>query len=51
MIDDLKKKGREVLILMTAVSILLSAALGLVGDAVLILMVGALGWWLSDKPK
>jgi fucose permease len=49
----LKDKGREVLVLLTAVAILLSAALGLVGDAVLILVVGATGWFLSqdDKPK
>lgn len=49
--SKLKAKGREVLVLLTAVAILLSAALGLVGDAVLILLVGAVGWFLSDKPK
>lgn len=48
-LDKLKAKGREVLVLLTAVAILLSAALGLVGDAVLILVVGSLGWFLSEK--
>jgi hypothetical protein len=51
MLDKLKAKGREVLVLLTAVAILLSAALGLVGDAVLILVVGSLGWFLSDNEK
>lgn len=49
MMDQLKTKGREILVTLTAVAILLSAALGIVGDAVLILMVGALGWFLADS--
>lgn len=51
--EKLKAKGREVLILLTAVAMLLSAVTGLIGDAVLMLMVGAIGWFLSenDKPK
>jgi hypothetical protein len=49
MMDQLKAKGREVLVTMTAAGILLSAALGVVGDAVLILVTGALGWFLTDK--
>jgi hypothetical protein len=50
MLDQLKAKGREILVTLTAVAILLSAAMGVVGDAVLILVTGALGWFLSDKP-
>ncbi len=48
MLEKLKAKGREVLVLFTAVAILMSAALGLAGDAILILLVGSLGWFLSD---
>lgn len=51
MLDQLRAKGREILVTLTAVAILLSAALGVVGDAVLILVVGALGWFITDKPE
>jgi hypothetical protein len=51
MLDNLKAKGREILITLTAAGILLSAALPLVGDAMLILVTGALGWFLSDPEK
>lgn len=46
--DKLKAKGREVLILLTAVAMLLSVALGVIGDALLMLVIGAVGWFLSD---
>lgn len=49
MMDQLKAKGREILVTLTAAGILLSVALPLVGDALLILVTGALGWFLSDK--
>lgn len=48
-IETLKAKGRELLVLLTAIAMLLSAALGLIGDATLILIVGAVGWFLSEK--
>ena len=51
MLDQLKAKGREILVTLTAAGILLSVALPLVGDAMLILVTGALGWFLSDPPK
>lgn len=51
MMDMLKAKGREVLILLTAVSMLLSVALGVVGDAIMLLTVGAVGWVLSKESK
>lgn len=50
MLDQLKAKGREILVTLTAAGILLSVALPLVGDALLILVTGAMGWFLSDKP-
>jgi len=50
MLEKLKAKGREILVTLTAAAILLSVALPLVGDALLILVTGALGWFLSDKP-
>ena len=48
MLDQLKAKGREVLVVLTAVAMLLSVALGVVGDAIMLLMVGVVGWVLSD---
>lgn len=50
MLEQLKAKGREILVTLTAAGILLSVALPLVGDALLILVTGAMGWFLSDKP-
>ncbi len=49
--ENMKAKGREVLVLLTAVAMLLSVALGVIGDALMMLMIGAVGWFLSDKPK
>lgn len=51
MIEKLKAKGREVLVLLTAVAMLLSVALGVVGDAILMLLIGAVGWALSEADK
>lgn len=51
MLEALKAKGREILVTLTAAGMLLSAALPLVGDAMLILVTGALGWFLSDPKK
>lgn len=51
MLDQLKAKGREVLVLFTAVAMLLSVALGVVGDAMLMLLVGAIGWINSQPEK
>ena len=51
MLEQLKAKGREVLVVLTAVAMLLSVALGVVGDAIMLLMTGALGWVLSEKDK
>jgi len=50
--DQLRAKGREILITLTAAGILLSIALPMVGDMLLILVTGAMGWFLSEgKPK
>lgn len=49
MLDQLRAKGREVLVLLTAVAMLLSVALGVVGDAMMMLIVGATGWFLSQS--
>lgn len=49
--DKLKAKGRELLVTFTAVAMLLSIALPLVGDAILIILTGALGWFLSAENK
>jgi hypothetical protein len=49
MLDQLKAKGRELLVVMVAASMLLSVAGGMIMDAVLILLVGAVGWFLSSK--
>lgn len=51
MLENLKAKGREILITLTAAGILLSVALPLVGDALLILVTGALGWFLSEPEQ
>jgi hypothetical protein len=51
MMDQLKAKGREVLVVLTAVAMLLSVALGVVGDAIMLMMVGVVGWVLSEKDK
>lgn len=51
MMEQLKAKGREILVVLTAVAMLLSVALGVVGDAIMLLMTGALGWVLSEKEK
>lgn len=51
MLAALKQKGREVLVLLTAVSVLLAAAMPMIGDMLLILVVGACGWFLSDPAK
>jgi hypothetical protein len=48
MMEQLKAKAREVLVIFTAVAMLLSVALGLVGDAIMLLLTGALGWALSE---
>jgi len=51
MLDQLKAKAREVLVIFTAVAMLLSVALGVVGDAIMLLLTGALGWALSQGGK
>ena len=51
MLEQLKAKGREVLVVLTAVAMLLSVALGVVGDAIMLLMVGVVGWVLSKGGK
>jgi hypothetical protein len=51
MLDQLKAKGRELLVVMVAASMLLSVAGGVVMDALLILLVGAVGWFTSSKPS
>lgn len=51
MLEQLKAKGREVLVLLTAVAMLLSVALGVVGDALMMLMIGVVGWLLSEQSK
>lgn len=49
--DKLKAKGRELLITFTAVAMLLTVALPMIGDMILIVLTGAIGWFLSgDKP-
>jgi fucose permease len=48
MLDKLKAKGREVLVLFTAVAMLLSVALGVIGDALMLLVLGAIGWVISN---
>lgn len=50
MMDQLKAKGREVLVLFTAVAMLLSVATGIVGDAIMMLLIGALGW-INSQPS
>lgn len=47
MFDKLKGKGGELLITLTAAGMLLSVALGIVGDAMLIAIVGFWGWFIS----
>ncbi len=49
MLEDLKAKGRELMIVLTAAAMLLSVASGVMVDAVLILVVGAAGWFTSSK--
>jgi hypothetical protein len=51
MLDQLKAKGREILVTFTAIAMLLSVVLGVVGDAIMLLLTGALGWFLSDTDK
>lgn len=51
MLEQLKAKGREVLVLLTAVAMLLSVALGVVSDALMMLMIGVVGWLLSEQSK
>lgn len=51
MLEQLKAKGREVLVVLTAVAMLLSVALGVIGDAIMLLMVGVVGWALSEGDK
>jgi hypothetical protein len=49
--DKLKAKGRELLVTFTAVAMLLSFAIPMVGDAILIILTGAVGWFLSGDEK
>ena len=49
MLNDLKAKGRELMVVMTAAAMLLSVASGVIVDAVLIFLVGAVGWFTSSK--
>lgn len=48
MLDKLKAKGREILVILTAVAMLLSVAGGVVFDALAILIVGSVGWFASE---
>lgn len=47
----LREKGRELLVLFTAAAILMSSIMGIIGDAMLILLVGAIGYFLSGSEK
>ena len=47
MFDKLKAEGAELLITLTAAGMLLSVALGIVGDAMLIGIIGFWGWFIS----
>lgn len=51
MMDKLKGKGAELLITLTAAGMLLSVALGIVGDAMLIGIIGFWGWFISTDDK
>lgn len=51
LLTKMKTKGRELLVLLTAAAVLLSMAMGVIGDAMMILIVGGLGWFLSDKDE
>ena len=47
MFDKLKAKGAELLITLTAAGMLLSVALGIVGDAMLMGVIGFWGWYIA----
>lgn len=47
MFDKIKQKGAELLITLTAAGMLLSVALGIVGDALLMGIIGFWGWFIS----
>lgn len=47
MFDKLKAKGAELLITLTAAGMLLSVALGIVGDAILMGIIGFWGWYIA----
>lgn len=47
MFDKLKQKGAELLITLTAAGMLLSVALGIVGDAMLMGIIGFWGWYIA----
>ena len=49
MFDKLKAKGAELLITLTAAGMLLSVALGIVGDAILMGIIGFWGWYISTS--
>jgi hypothetical protein len=49
--DLLKTKGRELLVLLIAVAMLLQVISGVVMDSILTLMVGAWGWFMSNLGK
>jgi hypothetical protein len=47
MLEKLKGKGAELLITLTAAGMLLSVALGIVGDALLMGIIGFWGWFIA----
>lgn len=51
MLDKLREKAREVLVIFTAVAMLLSVALGVVGDAMLIGIIGFWGWYMATLER
>lgn len=51
MLDALKSKGREALVVLVAIAMLLQVLSGVVMDGVLTLVVGAWGWFLTGLDK
>lgn len=47
MVDFIKAKGREALVVLIAIAMLLQVLSGVVMDGLLTLIVGAAGWFLS----
>lgn len=47
MLEHLRAKGREVLILLTATAMIMSLVTGVIGDMAMILITGFIGYLLS----